>query len=133
LTEKDDIFSENEKNTNKKRILLADDDRAMRRFLEVVLRREGYEVTAADDGAAAMQLALTQEFEACVFDAMMPNLTGYELCRIFKQHPQLKTIPIVILSGLDGEETNSEINARIVKTANLQNELLQTLNQLFAD
>ena len=133
MTESSSGFSQESESANKKRILLADDDRAMRRFLEVVLRREGYEVTAADDGAAAMQLALTEEFEACVFDAMMPNLTGYELCRIFKQHPQLRTIPIVILSGLDGEETNSEINARIVKTANLQNELLQILNQLFSD
>lgn len=105
---------------------MAEDDASVRRYLEVVLRRAGYEVTACEDGAAAMQAALTDNFDIAVFDAIMPHLTGYELCRIFRQHPTLKEIPLIVLSGLEAE-ANTEADVYLLKTANLQEELLHVV------
>ena len=82
-------------------MLLAEDDRALRRYLEVVLRRAGYEVVAAADGLEAMKALLSTEVNAVVTDAVMPHVTGHELCRFVRNHPKLKGLPVVLLSGDD--------------------------------
>jgi CheY-like chemotaxis protein len=80
-------------------VLLAEDDRALRRYLEVVLRRAGYEVLPAADGLEAMKALLTNAVDAVVTDAVMPHLSGHELCRFLREHPRLKDLPVVLLSG----------------------------------
>jgi CheY-like chemotaxis protein len=82
-------------------VLLAEDDRALRRYLEVVLRRAGYSVVAAEDGLAAMKAALSATFDAVVTDAVMPHLGGHELCRFLRRHPKLSGLPVVLLSGAE--------------------------------
>lgn len=82
-------------------VLLAEDDRALRRYLEVVLGRAGYEVLSAADGLEAMKTLLTASVDAVVTDAVMPHLSGHELCRFLREHPQLKDLPVVLLSGAD--------------------------------
>jgi CheY-like chemotaxis protein len=116
----------------KKKILLAEDDGSMRRFVEVILQKENYTVVSAEDGLAAMQHALSEEFDAVVADAMMPNLTGHDLCRMLRQNPSTQEIPFVILSGLDqsdSEEAKDRLaNAYLLKGTNLKGELLNTLS-----
>jgi CheY-like chemotaxis protein len=80
-------------------VLLAEDDRALRRYLEVVLRRAGYEVLPAADGLEAMKVLLSNAVDAVVTDAVMPHLSGHELCRFLRDHPRLKDLPVVLLSG----------------------------------
>ena len=80
----------------KKKVLLAEDDSSMRRFIEVTLQKAGFDVLTAEDGLTAMQLALKTEIDAIVADAIMPNMTGYDLCRMFRD----RQIPCIILSGL---------------------------------
>lgn len=82
-------------------VLLAEDDRALRRYLEIVLRRAGYRVVAAADGLEAMKAALSDGFDAVVTDAVMPHLGGHELCRFLRRHPKLAALPVVLLSGAD--------------------------------
>ncbi|MEO8074082.1 MAG: response regulator [Acidobacteriota bacterium] len=72
---------ENHKNLSKKKILLAEDDDSMRRFVEVILQKANYDVIATKDGLAAMKAALENEIDAVVADAVMSNMTGYDLCR----------------------------------------------------
>jgi twitching motility two-component system response regulator PilH len=80
-------------------VLLVEDDRALRRFLEVTLQRAGYRVVAAADGLEAMKAALSSDIQAVVTDAIMPHLGGHELCRFLRRHPKLKRLPVVLLSG----------------------------------
>jgi twitching motility two-component system response regulator PilH len=89
-------------------VLLAEDDRSLRRYLEVVLRRAGYLVVAAADGLEAMRVTLTAEVDIIVTDAIMPNLNGYELCRFVRNTPQLSHLPIVLLSALEQKESRPE-------------------------
>lgn len=93
-----------------RRVLLVEDDRSLRRYLEVVLSREGYEVIAAVDGLEAMRATLTSHVDLVVTDAIMPNLNGYELVRFLRSTPQLAHLPIVLLSALDIKEDANEVH-----------------------
>jgi CheY-like chemotaxis protein len=90
------------------RVLLVEDDRSLRRYLEVVLRREGYDVTVAADGLEAMRATLTAPVDLVVTDAIMPNLNGFELVRFLRRTPQLSHIPIVLLSALENPQAQNE-------------------------
>jgi CheY-like chemotaxis protein len=73
-----------------------------------MLRRAGYDVTAAADGLEAMKAALSGEFDAVVTDALMPHLSGQELCRFLRSHPKLKRLPVVLLSGSDNNAASHQ-------------------------
>lgn len=90
------------------RVLLAEDDRALRRFLEVVLQRAGYEVIPAADGLEAMKIALSSKVDIVVTDAMMPNLSGHEFCRFLRNSQTLAHLPVILLSALERKETNQD-------------------------
>jgi CheY-like chemotaxis protein len=94
------------------RILLAEDDAALRRYFEVVLRRAGYEVRTVADGLEAMKALLSTEVDAVVTDAVMPHLSGHELCRFLRRHPKLKSLPVVLLSGNEGAQAEAVDDAR---------------------
>jgi two-component system cell cycle response regulator CpdR len=63
------------------RILLAEDDDNMRAFLARALERAGHEVSAVGDGAAALTLAGTADFDLLLADVVMPGIDGIELAR----------------------------------------------------
>ncbi|MDQ4120492.1 MAG: response regulator [Acidobacteriota bacterium] len=117
--------------TEKARILLAEDDAAMRRLLEVVLKRAGYEVVATEDGLQAMQAAGTEKFDLAVLDAIMPNLSGIELCRIFRANPMWQSMRLVLMSGMESE-SDCPADAHLLKSSRLQEELLETISALLA-
>jgi two-component system response regulator PilR (NtrC family) len=63
----------------KSRILVVDDEESIREFLEIMLKKEGYEVTTAEDGARAKEILTKKSFDMIVSDLQMPNVTGIEL------------------------------------------------------
>ena len=82
-------------------VLLAEDDPALRRYLQVVLERAGYRVVSAADGLEAMKFLLSATVDIVVTDAVMPNLDGYQLCRFMRNSKHLSHLPIILLSALD--------------------------------
>ena len=119
------------------KILLAEDDASMRRFLEITLQRAGYEVVPAEDGLTALKVALAERFDAVVADAVMPNMTGHDLCRMLRQNPNYKNAALIILSGLEQEAPASAeqdcADIYLVKGANLKEDLTETLTKLIAE
>jgi DNA-binding response OmpR family regulator len=115
-----------------KKILLAEDDASMRNFLAQVLRRAGYEVSAAEDDLAAMELAIANDFDAVVADDVMPNMTGHDLCRMLRGNEKTSQMPFIILSGREESFTagNAGANAQLLKTVNLKDELVDVLSEL---
>lgn len=89
-------------------VLLAEDDPALKRYLEVVLHRAGYHVVSASDGLEAMKLLLSNPINIVITDAVMPNLNGYELCRFVRGSQQLSHLPIILLSALDPKNAEAE-------------------------
>ena len=103
-------------------VLLAEDDAALRRYIEVLLERAGYEVVSAADGLEAMKLLLSATIHVIVTDAVMPNLSGYELCRFVRSSPHLNHLPIILLSGLDQKNAETEqVNAFLAKPISPEN------------
>ncbi|HEX8500489.1 MAG TPA: response regulator [Pyrinomonadaceae bacterium] len=117
----------------RKTVLLAEDDRSLRRYLEVVLRRAGYEVLAAADGLEAMKALLSNPVDALVTDAVMPHLSGHELCRFLRGHPKLKSLPVLLLSGADaaGRPADSAADVYLSKPVPAE-ELAASLARLLA-
>src|SRR5437773_9690274 len=88
-----------EGNAGQQCVLLVEDDRSVRRYLEIALHRSGYDVITANDGLEAMKLALSTKIDIVITDAIMPNLSGQELARFLRNNPKLDKIPIVLLTG----------------------------------
>ena len=89
-------------------VLLVEDDRALKRFLQVVLERAGYQVHPASDGLEAMKVVLSNPIDVVVTDAMMPNITGHEFCRFLRNSPALSDLPVIMLSALERKDTNDD-------------------------
>lgn len=90
-------------------VLLVEDDRALRRFLTVVLERAGYEVFSASDGIEAMKAVVSQPIDVIVTDSMMPNLSGHEFCRFIRSSQKLSQLPIILLSALESKEVSQNV------------------------
>src|SRR5437899_10066851 len=88
-------------------VLLVEDDRSVRRYLEVTLQRAGYKVITAEDGLAGMKCALTSEVNAVITDAVMPQMTGHELARFLRSNPKLSKLPIVLLTGQENRTASA--------------------------
>jgi two-component system response regulator PilR (NtrC family) len=74
----------------KSRILVVDDEESIREFLEIMLRKEGYEVTTAEDGQKALDTIKKKSFDLVISDLQMPNMTGLELLKnVRDQYPDL--------------------------------------------
>jgi twitching motility two-component system response regulator PilH len=93
-------------------ILLVEDDRSVRRYLEVILQRAGYSVTLAADGLEAMKALLAAPFDAVVTDAIMPHLDGYQLCGFIRRQPNLSRLPVILLSGIEQIHPSQSQQAR---------------------
>lgn len=81
------------------RILIVDDNHAVRDVLRTILTRAGYEAAAADGGRAALQVMSTQPVDLLLVDIEMPEMTGYDVCTYLKTHPKWRTIPVVMMTG----------------------------------
>jgi two-component system response regulator PilR (NtrC family) len=68
----------------KSRILVVDDEESIREFLEIMLKKEGYEVTLAEDGQKAKDLLVKKTFDMIISDLQMPHVTGIELLKHVK-------------------------------------------------
>lgn len=65
----------------KPRILVVDDEESIREFLDIMLRKEGYEVTCVEDGQKAIDILKKKTFDMAISDLQMPNVTGIELLK----------------------------------------------------
>src|SRR5437763_2849792 len=88
-------------------ILLVEDDRSVRRYLEVTLQRAGYKVITAEDGLAGMKCALSSEVNAVITDAVMPQMSGHELARFLPSNPKLSKLRFVLLPGQENRAASA--------------------------
>jgi CheY-like chemotaxis protein len=82
------------------RVLLAEDDRILRKAGEVSLRKKGYEVISAVDGDDALTKALEHKPDLVLLDVMMPKMNGFDVLFALKADPRLRDIPVIMLTNL---------------------------------
>ncbi len=90
------------------RILIVDDDPNTLEILRRWLAREGYETISVDNGPACLETVATQPVDVIVLDVMMPGMDGLQVCEKLREHPEWRTIPIMLLTAKDDIETRSQ-------------------------
>lgn len=92
---------ETAKEETTKKILVVDDDEAIRSMIRTVLELEGYEVVEAKDGKEALEKAFFVLPHLIVLDIMMPSMDGFEVCQKLRQNTKTKDLPVLFLSALN--------------------------------
>ena len=82
-------------------VLIVDDDPVVRTLMRDALEDEGFSVVEADDGVKACERCDEQVPSLLVVDAVMPNMDGFELCRVLRRQPATWHVPILMATGLD--------------------------------
>lgn len=95
----------------KKRILVVDDDDAIRAMVERVLKREQYEVESARDGFEAIEKLTRNDYTTVLLDLMMPRVDGHGVLRYLEERPQAPAV-IVMTANMQGAQESA--NARPV-------------------
>lgn len=78
------------------RILVVDDEKLLVKGIKFNLENEGYDVDAAYDGEAALNMARTNEYDLLILDIMMPKLSGVDVCMKVRE---FSTVPIIMLTA----------------------------------
>lgn len=94
----------------KARILIAEDDTNIRLGLIATLESDGYAVTAAADGAQALRLFPQEKFDLVILDVMMPQQSGYDVCRTLRSRDI--RVPILFLTA-KGEEIDKVVGLKL--------------------
>src|SRR4029078_9989827 len=79
------------------RVLIADDDRAIRDALTRALGLEGYDVVQAADGNTALSLIESAQPDVAILDVMMPNIDGLTVCRVLRA--ERNRLPVLMLTA----------------------------------
>jgi CheY-like chemotaxis protein len=84
-------------------ILVVDDSASIRKLVELTLRRDGFAVTSVSSGIAALAAVAEHTPDLILLDLMLDALDGFQITRALRAHPEFRQIPIVVLTGRDGE------------------------------
>lgn len=87
------------------KVLIADDEPNIVVSLEFMMKREGYEVVVARDGPAALASIRAERPGLVLLDAMMPGMSGFEVCEAVRADAELRHTPILMLTA-KGRETD---------------------------
>ncbi len=98
----------------KRKILIADDNENIRDALTYLLEDEGYKLWLAKDGADTLKKVREVRPDILFLDIMMPEINGYDVCRIIKNDPDLKNTYIIMLTAkgqVAEQERGKEVGA----------------------
>lgn len=84
------------KEEKKKKILLVEDEKILAKVLQFNLEKEGFLVTLAEDGEAALTAVSREKFALILLDLMLPKIDGYEVCRLVRRNSD---VPIIMLTA----------------------------------
>ena len=83
------------------RILVVDDTPRNRKLLADLLTASGYEVVLAASGPEALQRVADERPDLVLLDVVMPQMSGYEVCRAIRARPQSAVLPVVMVTALE--------------------------------
>ena len=88
---------------NAPHILIVEDSAVTRRALAKRLKDMGAQVVQAEDGQQGLEMAQAEKFDLIITDIEMPRLMGFDLCEKLKSDPATRSVPVIIMSSLDGD------------------------------
>ena len=82
-----------------KKILLVDDEQAIVDLLGAMLAQNGYEVVTALSGKSCLKKASENKPDLIILDVLMPDVDGFEVCKLLKEDETTKNIPVIMLTS----------------------------------
>jgi len=94
-------MSTNPETSRRSKVLIADDNRQILELLEAYLEPLDVDVRLATDGEATLGAVERDEPDLILLDIMMPKRSGFEVCRLLKEDPRYRDIPIIMVTALN--------------------------------
>jgi len=85
----------------KRRILVVEDEQALREMYATWLKAGGYEVETADNGLTAVEMTFHDKPDLVLLDVLLPKKDGFEVLSEIRRNPKTQDLPVIILSSLD--------------------------------
>lgn len=120
------------------KILIVDDDLIYIRIYQLKFKSDGYNVETANDGEEAIRKVLEFKPDLILLDIMLPKLNGFEVLKHLKANSETKNIPIILLTNLGGNESDSlkgiDLGAvsYLVKSSYTPKEVVQKVKEILA-
>ncbi len=86
----------------KRKVLIVDDDRGMLSSLRIIFSKSGYKVFTSLNGEEGLRLAEEVKPDIMLLDIMLPDINGYEVCKILKDEKKTSKIKIILITGKSG-------------------------------
>lgn len=87
-----------------KKVLIAEDEEVLSKILKDRFEEDGWQVTVAGDGEAAIKEINEHKFDLVLLDLIMPKKDGFEVLKEIRSEPERKDLPILVLSNLGADE-----------------------------
>ena len=94
---------------NKKKVLVADDDRSVTELIKSSLESKGYDVVITFDGKEALEIAKIYKPDLAILDVLMPEMDGMRVASYLKLDTDTRDIPIIILTGFVDKENEAQV------------------------
>jgi len=125
------------KNSNKK-ILIAEDERAMLRALTDTFENEGFNVFGAEDGEEGLKIAFKEHPDVILIDLLMPKMDGISMLKKIREDEWGKDVPVIILTNLSdvdkiAETVENGISHYLVKTEWSLEEIVKKVKKLLKE
>jgi CheY-like chemotaxis protein len=91
-----------------KKVLVVDDDKDIRELIHLILEMEGYAVTELDNGHGVLEVIQALRPDVVLLDVMLGDIDGRDICKYLKNDPEVRDIPIIIVSASHGQHTMHE-------------------------
>lgn len=91
------------------KILIIEDEIALRSALSIKLKKEGFEVLEAQNGQQGLDLAATQKPDLVLLDIIMPGMNGFDVLKNIKSNAGLVNVPVIVLTNLPEESAKEKV------------------------
>lgn len=99
---------------NNPRVLVVDDDRAIRVLVGKIVERAGFPVDTAADGAEAIEKIRVTRYAVCVIDLMMPNVSGYDIVDFISEHCGAERPAVIVITAVADSSAIVRLDGRVV-------------------
>jgi putative two-component system response regulator len=96
---------QNEEAQSPPRVLIVDDQALTRELMTLVVQAQGYKTLVATNGPEALAIAAKRPVDLVILDVVMPGMDGFEVTRRLRGEERTRTLPIIIVSGLEDKES----------------------------
>lgn len=120
--------------SEKKRVLIIEDDPAEQYALKKLVTETGYEALTAADGENGLKMINNRKPDLVLLDIILPKINGFDILELTKKSPETKQIPIIVLTNLNDDETRIKSETlgavgHLVKMETYPHEIVRKIDQ----